>query len=287
VFPTGYRHYLRTAASLQWNERALDLGADAAAWPELPAALRGRLQLLVAGFCVGEERVATELTPFSDAATSEEVTACFKLQQRDEARHARFFDRVGDEVMHLPGASSTERGRRLRAELSPAFLELFERRLPAVANGLAAGAESLGTAVALYHLLLEGVVFTAGQLAVLDLLDGVPLPGLRTGVELVLRDERWHIGFGAHLLDDLGAGGEALAAILGEADAGLAAWGQALSSDVRERVLEIHRRRLGAANVAGARRAEQDGVLPAGRAHTGAKPMEPNRAEGVVEVADT
>jgi ribonucleoside-diphosphate reductase beta chain len=51
-------------------------------------------------------------------------------------------------------------------------------------------------------MVLEGVVFTAGQLALLDLLDD-RLPGLREGVDLVLRDERWHVGFGARCLADL------------------------------------------------------------------------------------
>ena len=50
-------------------------------------------------------------------------------------------------------------------------------------------------------MILEGVVFTAGQLALLDLLDD-RLPGLQRGTELVLRDERWHVGFGARCLAD-------------------------------------------------------------------------------------
>lgn len=265
MFLPGYRHFLRTADSLRWDERAVELSADIAVWPELPLPLRRRLKMLVAGFCVGEERVAGELPPFSDAAASEDAAACFRLQRRDEARHARFFDRVAGEVMQVPGGSSAERRRQLRRELSPAFLELFERRLPAAASGLAARTESLERAVALYHLLLEGVVFTAGQLAALELLDGVPLPGLRSGTELVLRDERWHIGFGARLLDDRGVGGEAVAALLGESGAALAAWGEAVPSGVGARVLEIHRRRLGAAGLAG-------GAAPraAGRRRAGA-----------------
>ena len=61
-------------------------------------------------------------------------------------------------------------------------------------------ASTLEAAVALYHLVLEGVVFTAGQLALLELLEDRSLPGLRRGLELVLRDERWHIGFGTSML---------------------------------------------------------------------------------------
>ena len=62
-------------------------------------------------------------------------------------------------------------------------------------------------------MLLEGVVFDAGQHALLDDLADGALPGVREGVERVERDERWHVGFGlrclietqpsAELLDDL------------------------------------------------------------------------------------
>ena len=58
--------------------------------------------------------------------------------------------------------------------LSPEFLALFEVRLPVAASS------APGEAVGLYHMVLEGVVFTAGQLALLDLLDD-RLPGLRSG----------------------------------------------------------------------------------------------------------
>ena len=55
-------------------------------------------------------------------------------------------------------------------------------------------------AVGLYHMVLEGVVFTAGQYALLEILDKDRLPGLYEGMELVLRDEKWHIGFGTRCL---------------------------------------------------------------------------------------
>ena len=64
-----------------------------------------------------------------------------------------------------------------------------------------------------YHMVLEGMVFDAGQSALLDDLDDGALPGVRESIERVELDERWHVGFGlrclieAHpspdLLDDL------------------------------------------------------------------------------------
>ena len=42
------------------------------------------------------------------------------------------------------------------------MLELFEERLPALAAELRAGRAGLGEGVALYHMVLEGIVFDAG-----------------------------------------------------------------------------------------------------------------------------
>ena len=80
--------------------------------------------------------------------------------------------------------------------MSAEFVEIFERRLPEAAAQ--AGVEAVG----LYHMVLEGVVFTAGQYALLEILDKDALPGLYEGMELVLRDEKWHIGFGTRCLND-------------------------------------------------------------------------------------
>jgi ribonucleoside-diphosphate reductase beta chain len=194
----SYEHFLGIAASVQWDERAIPLSADSRAWP---AVADKRLTELVAGFCVGEEGVAEHLSVFASGPAA----ACFEAQVRDEERHARFFARYAATV----GLGDP------RSHVSPEFLALFETRLPAAVSG------APGEAVGLYHMVLEGVVFTAGQLALLDLLEDGQLPGLRAGVELVLRDERWHVGFGARCLADL-AYDEA--AILAEGEAAAALW---------------------------------------------------------------
>jgi len=209
----SYEHFLDIAASVQWDEREIPLRVDARAWPRLADA---RLTELVAGFCVGEAGVAEHLAAFADGPAAE----CFAAQQRDEERHARFFARYAAAVgMDDP-----------REHVSDAFLELFEERLPAAVAG------APGEAVGLYHMVLEGVVFTAGQLVLLDLVDD-RLPGLRQGVELVLRDERWHVGFGARCLADLDYDE---AAILAEGEAAAALW----APEYAERVVNGLRSRL-------------------------------------------
>src|SRR6185369_9108102 len=122
------------------------------------------------GFCVAEEAVAEELVPFGDvarkttmASTENLIAWVFFLQRRDEQRHARLFDRIGAEVLGLPGATTAERREAARAHVPDAFLELFEDRLPTIATELAERRTGLSEGVSLYHMLLEGVVFDAGQ----------------------------------------------------------------------------------------------------------------------------
>jgi ribonucleoside-diphosphate reductase beta chain len=227
--------FSRRVARLQWNPMSIDLAADARAWPELPAERRDRLMTLLAGFCVAEDAVAVQLTPFADAAREASLASqeslmawVFFLQRRDEQRHAKLFDRIGAEVLGLPGATPEERRAAARAHVSPGMLELFEERLPAIAAELAAGRTGLGEGVSLYHMLLEGVVFDAGQHALLDDLADGALPGVREGVERVERDERWHVGFGLRCLVETRPSTEVLGDLLDRAEEAATAWGGAV-----------------------------------------------------------
>lgn len=212
----GYAHFLALAPRLQRDADEIDLRPDAAAWPRLPARLRARLETLIAGFALGEAGVAAELAPFAAAASDPLAARCFAAQQRDEARHSEFFARVAAEV-------TGGRGR-----LDRSFEALFAERLPAVARALARDPGSLGAAVGLYHMVLEGVVFTAGLLALEELLaPRADLPGLKRGAALVLRDARWHVGLGARCLQDARPDAATVAAILDEGERAASAWGGA------------------------------------------------------------
>jgi ribonucleoside-diphosphate reductase beta chain len=234
--------FSQIVARLQWNPMAIVLTEDAAAWPELPPERRRRLATLLAGFCVGEDAVAEQLTPFADAARGAKLVSqeslmawVFFLQRRDEQRHAKLFDRIGAEVLGLPGATPAERRAAAREYAPPALLELFEQRLPTVAAELEAGDTGLAEGVGLYHMLLEGVVFDAGQQALLDdLADGV-LPGVREGIERVERDERWHVGFGLRCLKETRPSANVLADLLERAEEAAAVWGDAVPAATRER----------------------------------------------------
>jgi ribonucleoside-diphosphate reductase beta chain len=126
VLLADYDHFLEVAARRRWDERAIELGRDAETWPALPGAERDRLLRLLAGFCVGEDAVAEELEPFALAAGGATRAACFRAQARDEARHARLFDRVAAEVAAVPGRTAAERRAALRPLAGEGLCELFE-----------------------------------------------------------------------------------------------------------------------------------------------------------------
>lgn len=233
--------FSQLVARLQWNPMAIDLTADARAWAELGAEHRARLLKLLAGFRVGEDAVAAQIAPFADAAreatlaSQESLMAwVFFLQRRDEQRHAQLFDRIAAEVLALPGDTAAERHTAARAHVPPAFVDLFEQRLPAVAADLAAGHTGLAEGLSMYHMLLEGVVFDAGQQALLDELADGALPGVREGLEHVVRDERWHVGFGLRCLIETHPSEDVLADLLDRAGEAAGAWGEAVPAATRE-----------------------------------------------------
>lgn len=235
----GYDHLLRAAEKLRWDERPLDLAGDAVAFAASGAAEQAAVRRLVAGFCVAESAVATELGPFVTASEDPALRACFEAQADDERRHARFFGRVAAEVCGIEAP---------RALADPAVLELFEERLPARAAALAAGECGLADAVALYHLVLEGIVFAAGQEALLALV--ADLPAVCEGVLRVQGDERWHVGLGVTCLADAGLEPEAVEALLAEAAGAARAWGADVIGEAQvAHALELHRRRLAAAGL--------------------------------------
>ena len=243
--------YSQIVAKLQWDPAAIDLAPDAEAWPGLPAQRRRLLTTLLAGFRVAEDAVAEHLTPFADRAEHVDTMMMwiFFLQRRDEDRHALFFDRVAAEVLGLPGDTPAERLAAAREHVPAALLELFEVRLPTVAAELAAGRAGILDGVRLYHMVLEGAVFTAGQRALLDDLADGALPGIREGVEHIELDERWHVGFGVRCLTEAKDPDVLLDHVLARATKAAATWGDAVPTVTRDFAVDLCRRRLAIAGL--------------------------------------
>ncbi len=161
----GYAHFLALAQRSQWDENDVPLTLDG--WDD-------ERRRLLANLCMAETAVAGELDPIIALAPAE-ARPCLELQRGDEERHARFFARYAAAV-ETPAPDE-------------AWRERFEVELPRVARE-----GSLREAVGLYHHVLEAAVLRPALQQLGDV----------AGVDLVLRDERWHIGFGMRLLTDLG-----------------------------------------------------------------------------------
>lgn len=248
---TGYDHFVQLAESLQWDETALDYETDRTNWPRLTETENAKILGLIAGFVIAETSVAGQLVSYQDAASEESMEAAFRAQARDEARHARFFDLVAADVAGVPGADPGERQEALRDHVSDELVDLFHERLPAAAKQLAADHAGLTAAVGLYHMVIEGVVLLAGQHAMLDALEGlsVELPGLRKGMELVLRDERWHIGFGSRIVQSADIDAEQADDLLQQGETAAKVWGDLITAEAIETAVRQHRRRLKAAGI--------------------------------------
>ena len=124
------------------------------------------------------------------------------------------------------------------------MLDLFEERLPTMAAELAAGNTGLAEGVSLYHMLLEGVVFDAGQYALLDDLADGALPGVREGIERVERDERWHVGFGLRCFIETQPSQDLIDDLVARAEEAAAVWGDAVPAATRERSARMCAHRL-------------------------------------------
>jgi ribonucleoside-diphosphate reductase beta chain len=257
VFPR-MSTYSQIVAKLQWDPMAIDLESDARAWPELPDERRSRLTTLIAGFRVAEDAVAEHLTPFADVAEHVDsmMMWIFFLQRRDEDRHTLFFDRLAAEVLALPGDTPAERLAAAREHVPDALLALFEERMPAMAAELAAKRTGLLEGVRLYHMILEGAVFSAGQRALLDDLEDGVMPGVRGGVERVELDERWHVGFGVRCLTAAKDPDRLVGDLLTRAAGAAAAWGDAVPAATRGFAVDLCRRRLAVAGLGDALPAE-------------------------------
>ncbi len=192
-----------------WDPRDVDFSRDAADWARLEADEQDILLRLTTLFQAGEEAVAVELLPLIDAVASQghlEEEMYLTSFLYEEAKHVEVFRRFLDEVAEID--------RDLSAFLTPAYVEIFERELPAAMGALRSdrSAIALARAAVTYNMIVEGVLAETGYHAYVTVLDrrGI-LPGTREAVTLVKRDESRHIAYGLYLLSRLGAeGGDAV-----------------------------------------------------------------------------
>ena len=189
-----------------WSASAIDFSTDVEQWrTELTERQRDAALWNYAMFLVGEEAVARTLTPVLDAAPGFPESIFLTTQIVDEARHHVFFDRFMREV--------ASQGRDTRSTLDASdryltwgFRQVFAEldRITEALRKKPKDREILAQTVALYHVVIEGMLAIPGQHFIqryarkFDI-----LPGFSHGIDNVSRDEARHVAFGIKFLGDL------------------------------------------------------------------------------------
>ena len=204
--PTYRDLYLRWER-LNWAVSDLDFSEDRGHWLALDTDVKERLLWTLAAFYVAEQRVAATLTPYVAAAPKLEQKIFLTTQCVDETRHAVFFDRWFQEVVAAGDGDLSRRLRSSRQWVGPGFGPLFDDYLEDVTSQLRARPGDIrhfAKAMAVYHLVIEGVLALTGQKFILAWArDNQILPGFRAGFTAVARDESRHVAFGARCIRDL------------------------------------------------------------------------------------
>lgn len=203
----SYRDLYYRWERLNWKVSDLDFTQDRDDWLALDQHHRDRLLWTLAAFYVAEQRVAATLTPYVRAAPTLEQKIFLATQCVDETRHAIFFDRWFQEVV---AARDDELGKRLKSSrqwVGPGFGPLFDEYLEQVTSELRDNPDDVrlfAKAMAVYHVVIEGVLALTGQKFILAWArNNSLLPGFRAGFTAVARDESRHVAFGVKVLRDL------------------------------------------------------------------------------------
>ena len=202
----SYERLYRLWEQNNWSATAIDFSVDVQHWQERHTEKQREAALWnYAMFLVGEEAVARTLTPVLDAAPGFPESIFLTTQIVDEARHHVFFDRFMREVAGV-GSDTRSTLQAVEGQLTWGFKQVFDE-LDRVTDALRKkpkDRELLAQTVALYHLVVEGLLATAGQHFIQRYVDKLQiLPGFREGINNVSRDESRHVAFGVKLLGDL------------------------------------------------------------------------------------
>ena len=182
----------------------LDFSRDKEGWDGLSEIQRKSAIWIYSMFFFGEDSVADNLSPYIDAAPTEEQKYFLATQQVDEARHAVFFHRFFSEVI---GAGDDIAATLAFTEqhLGWGYRQVFDR-LDQMADELRRDRSlpKFAQAITLYHLVVEAAMAQPGQHFIEDFFvrEGT-MPGFTEGMEHVSRDEQRHIGFGVKVLSEL------------------------------------------------------------------------------------
>lgn len=200
----SYADLYRRWEESNWSAYAIDLSRDRAGWEALSDIQRRSALWTYSMFFYGEDRVTDDLSPYIEAAPTEEQKYFLATQQVDEARHSVFFHRFFSEVIGA-GDELAATLAYTSPQLGWGYRNVFAR-LDRMADELRADPSlpRYAQAIALYHLVVEGALAQPGQHYIEDYFaKSGALPGFSEGMANVSRDEQRHIGFGVKVLSEL------------------------------------------------------------------------------------
>lgn len=200
----SYTDLYRRWEESNWSAYGIDFSQDKPGWEGLSEIQRRSALWTYSMFFYGEDRVTDTLSPYVEAAPTEEQQYFLATQQVDEARHAVFFHRffrevigAGDEIASTLAYTAPQLGwgyRNVFARLDRMADELRADRSP----------PKFAQAIALYHMVVEGALAQPGQHFIEDYFAKAgTMPGFSEGMANVSRDEQRHIGFGVKVLGEL------------------------------------------------------------------------------------
>ncbi|MGH2753216.1 MAG: ribonucleotide-diphosphate reductase subunit beta [Actinomycetota bacterium] len=202
----SYDRLYRLWEDNNWSATSIDLTLDKEHWHgRLTEQQRHSALWNYSMFLVGEEAVARTLTPVLDAAPGYPESVFLTTQVVDEARHHVFFDRFMREVAGM-GRDTKSTLEEMEPYLTWGFKNVFAE-LDRITDSLRKKPKDrplLAQTIALYHLVVEGMLAIPGQHFIKRYVDKLEiLPGFAEGIRNVARDESRHVTFGVKFLGEL------------------------------------------------------------------------------------
>jgi Ribonucleotide reductase, small chain/SCP-2 sterol transfer family len=202
----SYDRLYRLWEQNNWSATEIDFSTDAEQWrTEFTDIQREAALWNYAMFLVGEEAVARTLTPVLDASDGFPQKIFLTTQIVDEARHHVFFDRFMREVAGL-GSDTQSTLSAVDRHLTWGFRQVFGE-LDRITQALQKKPQDktlLTQSIALYHVIIEGVLAVPGQHFIQRYMKNLKLmPGFSEGINNVSRDESRHVAFGIKYLGEL------------------------------------------------------------------------------------
>jgi ribonucleotide reductase beta subunit family protein with ferritin-like domain/putative sterol carrier protein len=202
----SYEDLYRRWEKGNWSAMDIDFSEDRVQWHETFSDIERKAALWnYSLFFHGEDSVADNLSPYIDAAPTEEQKYFLATQQVDEVRHAVFFKRFMHEVVGAGTGDVASALEATRPELTWGFRKTFAK-LDQVADELRRDRSKpkFAQAIAMYHLVVEAALAQPGQHFIESYLtERELLPGFSAGMKNVSLDEQRHIGFGVKVLSEL------------------------------------------------------------------------------------